>query len=714
MDLRNTLRFLKRRSRLIIIITLWCALIAFGIAFMIKPVYQAEVLVMKDTNKADMSNIGEVMQAFGADYTAALRSQIDIITSRPVTDRVIDKLKLLEDPEFSPSGSQLATILAKIPGLAQFSRPEPEADPVIGAIHKRTAIADAIAGKLKVTNDGRSMSIRISFESTDAKKAALIANTVAEEYLVDQLEAKYESTARVNKWLDDRLETLKQKLEVSEKAVGEFREKAKLIEVKDGSTLSANQMQAVNAQLVDARAATSQAQARLSSMEAMIHSKQGIDGAADVLASPLIQRLQEQESMVRRNTAELASKYGELHPKMVNARAELEGIQKKIREEVLNVVQSLSNEVSIARAKENQLKSELDKLELQAGVESKDSVTLRQLQRESDANRTLYENLLGRFKQTGEQEAMHIADSRIIARAEPPLKPSFPRKSLFAAIGMVIGCMLGISAGYLIEYFEPGFKTAAQLEEEVGLSVIGLLPIPPTIKKQTVQDYVLDKPFSSYSEVLRSVRTAIHFSNVDHPHKTLMVTSALPSEGKTSFCLSLARVLAKAGNRILLIDADMRRPRIASAIGLENVQNSLAHLLIGDKKFAQVVYNDPMMPTLDVIPTLHAPNPQDLLGSERMREVLAEVSERYDLVIIDTPPMLAVSDAAIMGHAVDTTILIVRWATTPRETVLRTCKLLRNFGCKFTGAVLSQVNTEQHAKYGESHFQHKYDEYYAN
>ncbi len=706
MDLQNAVRFIKRRLRLIGFIAGLCTLLAFATACLLKPIYVAEAMVMKDSQKTDLTNIGQVMEALGTDFTAAIRSQIDIITSRPVIERVVDKLDLLNDQEFNGPG-----LLDKL-GLSKWLKRagDPEAD----KLRKRTGLVDTIGNKLKVNNDGRSMSIHIAFESSDPQKAALIANTVADEYLVAQLETKYDSAARVNKWLDERLDTLKQKLETSEKAVSDFRAQNKLITAQDGGTIAAHQMADVNNQLIEARGQTSQAEARLSSVQKMIHSKEGIDGAADVLASPLIQHLREQEAEVRSNEAEMASKYGELHPKMINARAEYNDLEKKIKEEVMHVVQGLENEVTIARAKESQLETELHKLEQQAGVESKDSVTLHQLEREADANRTLYESFLSRFKQTGEQEELNISDSRIIERAEPPITPSFPKKAVFIALGLVMGTIFGILIAYLIEYFEPGFKTAAQLEEESGLAVIGLLPIPASIKKQSVQDYVLEKPFSSYSEVLRSVRTAIHFSNIDNPPKTLMVTSALPGEGKTSFCLALSRILAKAGNRILLIDSDMRRPHVAAALGLGEVQNSLAHLLIGDKKFSQVVYNDPLMPTLDIIPTLQAPNPQDLLGSDRMREILHEASQRYDLVIVDTPPLLAVSDAAIMAHAVDTTILLVRWATTPRETVLRTLKLLKNYGCKFTGAVISQVNIQQHAKYGESHYQHKYDEYYTN
>jgi len=705
MDLREAVRMLRRRMPLITGMIVAGSLLGLLVALVMTPQYRAAAVVMLDLRRANVIDTGSVVSRLPAENTA-LRSEMDIISSRAIINRVIDKLDLTKDPEFSGRG-----LLSKLNPVSWFfpSRPTQEELSRI-----RTKTAENISRRLGVSNDGRSFSIVISFKSRNPARAAEIANAFADEYLVDQLEAKYEFAVRASKWLEERLKKIKEQVEVSEKAVQAFREKSKLIDI-DGATIAARQMEDINIQLTQARGETSQAEARLRSVQNMLNSKEGVTGAADVLASPLIQRLREQEAELRSREAEMASRYGNLHPKMIKVRAESRELQNKISEEVHKIIQGLANQVEIARAKEKQLEAELQKLENRAAVEMKDSVTLRQLQREADANRALYENFLNRFKQTSEQQNLQTADSRIIARAEAPIDPAYPVKWLFALIGALFGGVLGLFAAYLIEYFDHGFRNAAMVEELTGLPVIGLVPSLEGVSSRSVEDYVVDKPLSAYSEALRTVRTAIHFSNVDNPPKTVMVTSSMPKEGKTSFCLSMGRSLAKAGNKILLIDADLRRPRMAEIVGISKKSGGLAALLAGSKKLKDVLRPDPVVRGLDYIPaTGKTPNAQDLLGSQQMQKLLNDVSSHYDLVIVDTPPILAVSDAAMVSRLVDTTLFIVRWATTPRETVVEAVKRLKTFGCKIAGAIMTQINVSEHAKYGEGYYHKGYEDYYAN
>jgi polysaccharide biosynthesis transport protein len=705
MDLREAARLLGRRMQLVLGVTLSGVVLALLIALMLTPQYRAETVVMLDPRQTKVVELGNVVSGLPAE-NAALRSEMDIIMSRSIIDRVINKLELLNDNELNPP--DLATLLNP---LNWFRKPEPSQEE---ATRMRSKIAENMHNRLHVNNDGHSFSIAIAFDSKSPAKASKIANAFADEYLVDQLETKYEATARANKWLDERLGALKEKVEASEKAVEQFRQKTKLIDV-GGSTVAAKQLTEVNTQLTLARGETSKAEARLRSLQGSMSSKEGVLATADVLTSPLIQNLRQQEAQVRSREAELASRYGELHPKIINARAERRELQSKITEEVNKISQSLENEVVAARAKEHQMEEELHKLEDRAGVEMKDSVTLRQMERESEANRTLYESFLNRFKQTSEQKDLQTPDARIIARADPPIEPAFPLKWLFMLVGGILGGGLGVLVAYLVEYFDRGFRSVSQLEEISGLPVIGIVPSLAKISSRSVEDYVVDKPHSAYSEALRTVRTAIHFSNVDNPPKTIMVTSAMPREGKTSFCLSMGRALAKGGNRILVIDADLRRPRIAEVLGLPKKGGGLSALLSGARKLEEVIQHDPIIKRLDIIPAYgKTPNAQDLLGSQQMKKMLNELAPKYDLVIIDTPPIMAVSDAAMVARAVDSTLFLVKWASTPRDTAAQALKQLNTFGCKVAGVVMSQVDTAEHAKYGEGYYHQNYAEYYSN
>ena len=709
MDLNGIVGILRRRARLIVGVTVACALLGLVISMFLAPRYKAEAIVMLNARQTHIISPESAVTSGLPIDSSSLRSEIDIMTSRAVADRVIDKLKLGSDPEFYQN-----TTPSSYNPLHWFDKKQTEEDVTT---RERTLTAQALASRLRVSNDGRSLTIRVAFESKDPKKAAQIANAFADEYLVDQLEAKYEAATRVNNWLSERLESLKHQVEISEKAVEDFREKAKLIEV-GGSTVVSSQMEEVSKQLVEARAITAQNEARVHSASNMLHNG-GVDAAADVLSSPLIQRLREQEAEVRRNEADLATRYGEMHPKMIHVRAEYKDLEAKIGEEVQKIILGLSNEVDISRAKENQLGKQLLELQAKAGTELGESITLRQLDREATANRTLYESFLNRFKQTGEQQELQAADSRILAHAETPVARSFPSKFLFLLIGVILGGIAGTLLAYLVEYFDRGFRGMPQIEQVTGLSAIGLVPTIGKGVNMTPEAYVLQKPLSAFSESLRTVRTAIQFSNVDHPPKTVMITSSLPSEGKTTFSLCMARSLAKAGNKILLIDADMRRPRIATLMRSEkSTHGNLASLLAGRHTLKESIEHDPDFPALHYIAARgKTPNAQDLLGSKNMAKLIKETSALYDLVIVDTPPILAVSDAAMVSRVVDTTIFVVRWAETPRETAVRALKQLASFNCKLAGIVLNRVDLEEHAKYGYNdagHYYSRYQEYYTN
>ncbi|MCL2468775.1 MAG: polysaccharide biosynthesis tyrosine autokinase [Alphaproteobacteria bacterium] len=708
-DLRETGRLLRRRIKIISRMMILCAALGLVLALMIPAQYRAEVTLLMDQRQSRILDIGAGLAAAISGDNAALRSEIDIITSRAVLDRVIKRLNLLDDPEFNAQGGAWKQWLnpLRLFGKDQISDEEARE-------RETVAVVRALQERLSVSSTPRSLSLYLTFRSRDARKAALIANTIADEYLVDQLEAKYEVTARANSWLSERLANLREQVQITERAVEDFRQKANLVQI-DGGTIAAGQIQGINTQLITARAATSQAEARLRSAQAMLKAGNSIEGVADVLAAPLIQKLREQEAEVRRRESELATRYGERHPMMINIRAERESLQRKIAEEMQKILKSLEGEVAVARAKEQQLRHDLSQLEVRAGTELKDTVQLRQLQREADANRTLYENFLGRFKQTSEQQELQLPDTRIIARADVPLRPFFPQTWLFVALGALLGGGLGVLMTYLIEYFDRGFRTAPQLEEAIGIPVIGQVPSLKRITEKTPEDYVVSKPLSAFSEALRTVRTAIHFSNVDRPPRSVMVTSSAPSEGKTTFCFSLARSLAIAGNKILLIDADLRRPRLARILKIRADRRDLTTILTGESKVEDVLRTDPTTPNLSVIPAFgRSPNAQDLLGSNQMKNLMEELSKNYDLIIVDTPPILAVSDAAMVARVVDTSLFIVKWADTSRDTVTQALKQLQSFGSRIAGAVLNQVNLKEVASYGDGYYSHSYHAYYTD
>lgn len=716
-DVREILRILKRRRLTIFSAIGIGAFLALLLAFILTPIYSSTAVVMLDPRHQQVLDVQAVLSSYQVN-DSVVRSQIDILTSRTMADRVINKLALDKDPEFNPNLMPVPLLqylnpMSWIPkewftaapnGLTELEKRDLE----------RGAIIDTLLENLTVTNDGWSYALRVSFKSTAAVKASRIANAFADEYLVDQLETKFEANNRANEWLKGRLDALRDQVETSEKAVQDFRTKTGLTRVSTDETITTQQLAEINTMLVRAQTDKAQAEARLRSAQDMLRQRGGYDAAADVLASPLIQALREQESQVRRKEAELATRYGEKHPQMQNIRAERRDLQSKIAEEVIKVVRGLENEVDIASAKEASIKAQLDGLEKAQGANMQEQVQLNELERQATANRTLYESFLNRYKETSAQGDMQQADARVIARAEVPLQAYFPKKILFLLAGLLLGGFIGVFIAFLIEFFDRGFRGAAQVEQATGLPTLAL--IPSLAAGEMPEKYILEKPLSAFSESLRTARTALHFSNVDAPPKIIMVTSSLPGEGKSTFCITLARSLALAGNRILLIDADLRRPRIGRVLGGAD-HADLADVLGGQKTLAEALQKDAESGMDYVVARGKTPNPQDILGSQQMKKLLETVRQDYDLVIIDTPPILAVSDAAMVGQHADACAFVIRWAETPRDVALAALNQLKNFSLKVSGVLLTQMNLEQHNRYGYSDYGYyygRYREYYSN
>jgi polysaccharide biosynthesis transport protein len=710
MEFAALVRLFNRRKQVITGIAVATTIFMLLLAFTLPPRFYGEAIVMQDMRKSNVTNVEQVLSGLTAD-NSTVRSEIEVISSRTMISRVIDKLDLMQDPAYNRSlGKSAFNPAAWLDAL----QAKPSADLQNAAI--RTSVLDELERRLSVANDGRSYAIKIGFSANTPEQAALIANTFADLYLVDQLETKFEATERANKWLSERLGKMREEVQNAENAVAAYKKKNNLTDLS-GATITTQQASQVNAQLIEARSMRAQAEARYRGAQGMARSSGTVESAGDVLASQLIQRLREQESEVRRALAEMTNRYGTRHPLIINKREELRDLQGKIGEEVNKVVKGLANEVEVARAKEQSLNGELDKLQDQVGRGGQAEVTLKQLQREADANRTLYESFLARFKQVNEQQNMQEADSRVIARAEPPLKTSFPNKLLFLLIGVFGGIGLGIFIAFLIEYFDRGFRGMPQIEETLGLTALGMVPSLKGTTDKTPEDYILEKPLSSFSESLRTIRTGIHFSNVDHPPKIVMFTSALPSEGKSTVSMALARSLALTGNKIIVVEADLRRPRLRKALAGDTKKGDITHLLSGKRTFDEVVQKDKVS-GLDYLPAgTKVPNPQDLLGSQQMEKLLRFCAEHYDMVIVDTPPVLAVSDAAMIAKIADTSVFVARWGSTPRDVAVQAVKLLRNYTDRIAGAILTQVDLEAHVKYGYGdigYYYGHYREYYHN
>jgi polysaccharide biosynthesis transport protein len=708
-DLREVYQVLRRRKGIIIGCIAVVTLLTAVAAFQITPRYTAESIVMLDTRKTQVADIQTVLSGINSD-AAAIRSEIEVLKSPTLAEKVAKKLNLMADPVFSPPTIVSAPLVVRwgvtdwlpegsleLLGISTTAPPVKSAE--VEAQERLDRASLKVQNGLTVVNDGRSYVLKLRFESESPTLSSSVVDTYADLYLLEQLEAKYAAVRRANEWLNTNLTELRDKVQSSERAVQLFKESNNLTE-SHGTTVTAQQLTELNSQLIVASGDRAQKEANLREVQNLVKSPSGLGSSSQVLASPLIQRLSEQESELRRKEAELATRYKPAHPAMLNIRAEITDLDRKMTEEVNKIARGLSNDLNVARARETALQSTLRGLQQSTVQQSKSEVQLRELERDAEANRTLYENLLKRFKQTSTQEDIQQADARLIAHAKPPKIPSYPNKALlveFAALGSLL---LGIMLAFVVERLDNGFRTSDQIEKQTGLPVLGLVP---GIKANRVPvDVIVDQPVAAYSEAIRSIRTALRFSDVDNPPKVVMVTSALPAEGKTCFAASLARSVAASGGRALLIDCDLRHPSVGKLFGAtgDAAGPGLVALFTEGADTSKMVQVDEKS-GMHFIPSRGGTsNPQDLLGSAQMSKFLKTMRAQYDVIIIDAPPVLAVSDALVLSHLADATLFLVRWERTPRAVTIGALKSLRTQGGRVAGAVLSRVNVRKHAKYG--------------
>ncbi len=713
-DLRELLRKLNRRRGAMAGVFFLVLVAVTLYVFQVTPRYTAATMMVLDLRQSKVVDMEAVLSGMPKDV-AAIRSEIDIIQSRTLLDRVARKLRLDQDPEFNPALQEDTGPPFYQPALDWLKGLWPGEEPLQPGPEEQAAllqrsIIDSLAGELKVENPRQSYTISLSFISISPKRAADIVNTVAELYLTDQMEAKFEATRRANEWLAERLEDLQAEVNTAELAVQELRKRGNLVQAR-GSTVLEQQIAELNAQLIMARVDKSQAEARLRGAQEAVSRAGGTGSLSDVLASPIIQRLRADEAALQRKVAEVSQRYGPRHPEMIKINAELADVRGKLAEETNRVVESLSNELEVATAKEQALRNSLNELRGQTSSALQAEVELRELERQAQSARVMYENFMERFRETGEQDALHRPDARIISWAEAPDRPSSPRKTMALGLGAVAGMMLATMTAFLLEALDRGFRTADQMEKATGLPVLGMVPSVAR-RKGFPDEFVMDKPHSAMSEALRGVRTAIHLCNVDHPPKTVLVTSSLPMEGKSTLCLSMGHLTAISGAKTLLIDADLRRAALAKRVNLETLPKSrIEDVLRGEADLQEAIAVDKDSGLHLLLAHGRTPSAGELLGSKRMAGLLRDLAKVYDLVIIDTPPVMGVADAWSLARSVDALIYVVRWSETPREMVRSALNQMRNLDIRISGIVMTQVDVRQQARYGYGGYGYYYGKY---
>lgn len=733
-DPRDLLRILWRGKWIIVICTLIAAFLGFLASSQKPAVYRATAKVMFDLRQGDLANLPNVFVQ--EQYNASkLEDQIEVLQSTVLVERVIKDLNLDENPAFNPflrtpAPTRLERIerFVAIPpevvdlaiNIGLIAPPTPPPDPVETAHRERLAVIQAVLAGLQLQPVGRSRVIEIGYVSGQPGTAAAVANSFAEQYIVDQLEAKLEAADAATSWLRTRVDELRVRVETTETAIG-----AASMSISDASgqslEVTLQQLQGLNGSLAAQTAAASKLEALHDRLSTAVEGGADLGTISEFRASPLIQRFRSEETDLLSQKITQESRVSAGHPSLLRIEQQLAEVQRNITLEAERIVSATYLDLLAAKDQEANLLSDIRQLEQKALVQSGDKAQVRQLEREADVARSLYENLLTRLQETTAQQDLQDPDARVLSPAERPLFPIGQQKNRNLLIATVIGGVVGIGIAFLLDRLNNTFRSPAQLEELTGETLLGVLPgIGSRLKRSDVLRHLREKPGSSLVESVRNLRTSILFSNFDSPPKVVMFTSSVPREGKSTSSMLVALTSRQMGKSAVIVDCDLRLPTLSNLMNATKHQHGLISVLEGSCEIDEAMFKDPDT-GLHVLTTVAQErnsnvNAADILSSRKFENLISKLSEIYDLVILDTPPTLVVADARIISRLVDAVVYMVRWDKTPRGAVLEGLKDLRSLNAPIAGVVMTLVNEARASNYtydGYSYYKGKYRDYYS-
>ncbi|TWT14983.1 GumC family protein [Reyranella sp. CPCC 100927] len=700
---RQILGTLRRHKLLIGGLALIGTTIAWLVANQMAPVYQAQAEMVVEPQSRDVMRSPADYAQQPIDYRAMETEAAKLRAERLARQSVI-ALGLAKSPLYNPDlappeQSRLRAIfqpalqilhLADPPAKPQFS-PD-EIDRRLAAMSPEardrltSQIADAWLVSLSTQAMQTSLVLTVRFRSPDPQLAAASVNQAIRSYIEDQKKEKSEGPLEMMKFLSTRIDDARAKVVEAERNLAKFRAENAMYDTTDASSL-AKTLADIRTQLLAADQVATQKELGI---------KQGV--SSDLAGTTLLTEVAAAEKELQA----VASYAAPGHPEYMKAAKRLAAVRARLDAERQRGAINLQAEAKAARENANKLRAEADRLERELKRQTEGSAQLRALQTELDTAKQLYSTLLTRLQEVNVLASVDKkGDARQINEAAVPMLPVAPRKELIVLMAFVASLALGVALSIGIELMDSGFRSVHQLEQQTGVAALGMVPFQSTGRLRRNQKpwlNVVDKPNSAYSEALRTIRTGIALSSADHPQRTVVVTSSVPGEGKTTTALSLAAASAASGARTLIIDCDMRQPSLHKNLSVDN-EVGLAEFLSGQRDLEDLVQVEPKTGLYYVLAGKRPPSPTDLLGSLRMRRLLQQLSDAFDLVVLDSPPVLAVSDALLLVRQTDTTIFVVRWEKTRRDVAMTGVKMVYEAGARLSGIVLSQVDLRRHAQY---------------
>jgi capsular exopolysaccharide synthesis family protein len=702
-------RTLKRYKWSLVALAIIAGAVGTLAAMKAVPLYRAETRILVKYNQPNLANV----QQFESTplYWYFYETQIDIIRSRSVAARVVDKLGLDTSVPSAAAQDESSNNESAAPGvvhgwtseLASWVRSwkqllppvwrAPE-KPNIAPQSPRDAAINAIIGGLQVTGGRESEVLQIRYVSTDPNLAAQVANAVAQAYIAFGLESRSSNVQQATGFLRQRIDELKLKLEKSEQALQEFQQAEGLVDTQNREKIVGAQLGSLTAELIKAQTARSQAEARYNQVKSYVANRSDYESLVTVIGNPLVLDAHRARVEMERRVSELGERYGEKHPRMRAALADSKQAEFRLRSEVEKAVDTVRKEFEVAKAQERELKNIIDAQQAEMRTLSGKAFTLAKFEREVEANRQLYESFVARFKEADIADEYDVSNVRIIDEAKVPAGSFKPNRQRMVFISVLIGLLLGVFLAIVRSRLDNTVNTREDVENRLGLPLLGMLQSVRVRRRkgQTLEQYVLTDPRTPFSEAVNDIRTAILYSDVDDPPHVVLLTSSIAQEGKTALACNLALAFGKRG-RTLLLDADLRRGRLAKAFGLKADRPGVTDVVLGECALEDTILAHPKAENLFLLCAgTVPPNPLEVVSSRKFARAMEDLRTRFDYIVIDGAPVLPVSDSVVLGHLVDAVVFTVQSQQTTFKTVEEALRRLASGRIRPAGVVLQQVD----------------------
>jgi succinoglycan biosynthesis transport protein ExoP len=718
----------------------WMAFTAFVLVvlstavytFTATPIYEATVQILIEAEDPNVVNFQEVLEQ-AQRTNEYYQTQYRILESRALARRTLDSLKLWAHPQFSreaaerqqesgwsPSAIFAAPVDAVSDWLTGWLAPAPARElPGAGETVAQAEAIDRFLSHLTVSPVRNSRLVDVKFRSPDPQLAANIANSLARNYIEQNLELRLQSSKEATDWLAQQLAEQRRQVEASERALQEYRERNDAVSLEDRQNIVVQKLADLNAAVTRARTERIQKEAAYNQIRAVQNNRAALDTLPAIVSNTFIQNQKAELAELQRQQAQMSERLGPKHPDMLKITLAIEAAQARIDAEIAKVVESLRNDYQQALAQERELAAALDQQKREALDLNRKGIEYGVLARDAAANRQVFESLMQRMKETGVSSELRTSNIRIVDEAEVPRQPALPRRRLNLLLSMAIGSMFAVGLAFVLEYLDNRIKNPDEIKQHLGLPFLGLVPNLEASARGTKSGnngrdawLINDSMPPNFVESFRALRTNLLFSSASEGSRSIVVTSTGPGEGKSLVASNLAVALAMTGERVLLLDADMRKPRVHEIFGKPQVPG-LSNVLVGTAKASESVHRTNVA-TLWVMPSgEHPPNPPELLGSKRCKDLLASLGEHFDWVIIDTPPVMAVTDAAVIAHRATGVLFVVGAEMTARGAAQRAVEQLEHAKAKFLGALLNRVDLEHQAYYYSQYYRREYSRYYS-